>query len=150
MTDNKLNRMMREEHDCWLKSRGPDGGSLNEFQAHLAKLMETNSEWRNAAIEEYADAVFAAWKALRTRMPKPRPLRPSEDTKQVHRDFATVRDLYGHADFMLKQAKTKAQRAEAERLMDVADMARERAGGNLDFKMRDLVDAVWPARDTRQ
>ena len=52
--DSKLDRMMREEKERWLKSCGAAGGSLTEFQAHLAKLVETDSEWRDAAIEKSA------------------------------------------------------------------------------------------------
>ena len=149
MTDSKLNRMAREEKARWLKSCGAEGGSLSEFQAHLVKLMETDSEWRSAAIETYADEMIVAWKAGRKTMPEPRP-RKGDDTVQVHGDFATVRDFIAHADIMLKRAKTKAQRVEADRLMMAAEEARERAGGDLDTLVRDIRDQVWPARDTRQ
>jgi hypothetical protein len=123
--------MMRDEKERWLKSRGAAGGSLSEFQAHLTKLMETDSEWRDAA---------AAYKAGRKRLPKPRPIKESDGTTEVHREHATVRDLYSHADFMQKRAKTKAERAAAERMMDAADVARERAGGKLDTPLRNLRD----------
>jgi hypothetical protein len=61
-----------------------------------------------------------------------------------------VRDFIQHADWMQKSAETEAERAQADQAMTAAEDARERAGGNLDMKMRGLCDAVWPARETRQ
>ena len=130
--------------------RGDAGGSRSEFKAHLTMLMQTDSEWRAAAIENYANNLIAAYNAGRKRLPKPRTIRERDNTTQVHADFATVRDFYAHADIMQKRAKTKTERAEAERLMDAADAAKERAGGNLDMKLRDVSDHVWPASETRQ
>lgn len=150
MDDSKFGRMVDEEMVRWLKNCGEAGGSLSEFTAHLSVLMQTNSEWRSASAEHYADELIGAWKAGRKRMPKSRPIKERDNTRKVHHDHATVRDLYGHADFMQKRAKTKTERAEAERMMDAADVAKERAGGDLDMKLRDIWDQVWPATETRQ
>ena len=146
MDDSKFYRMVREEKRRWLKSRGVAGGSLTEFKAHLTKLIQTDSEWRDASAEDFADRLFD--KAGRIRRLKPQP--EIDDTTQVRIDHVTVRDLIEHARIVSRQAKTKAQRAKADRLMDAADVAKERAGGNLDIKVRDIRDQVWPARETRQ
>jgi hypothetical protein len=139
MDDSKFHRMAREEKRRWLKSRGDAGGSLTEFTAHLTKLIQIDKSWSDAAREQFVASLG-----------RNGPIRESDNTTQVHADFVTVRDLLHHARFTSRQAKTKAERAEADRLMDAADVAKERAGGDLEMKLRDIKDQVWPASETRQ
>ncbi len=72
------------------------------------------------------------------------------DDELVSIECATVRDLFIHARTQMHRARTKAEQDEAARMMDAADAARERAGGNLDIRLRDICDSVWPASETRQ
>jgi hypothetical protein len=145
MDDSKFYRMAREEKRRWLKSRGDAGGSLTEFTAHLTKLIQIDKSWSDAAREQ-----FVASLGRNGLPPKQRPIRESDNTTQVHADFVAVRDLLHHARFTSRQAKTKAERAEADRPMDAAHVAKERAGGDLEMKLRDIKDQVWPASETRQ
>jgi hypothetical protein len=142
--------MADEEQERWFKGRGETGGSFTEFTAHISKLMQTDDEWRAAAIERYAEKLVAACKAGRKRLPRTRPVKDSDNTTQVHVDFATVGDFISHADRLQKRARTRAERAEADAAMMAAETARERAGGNLDAHLRDIRDQVWPASETRQ
>ena len=143
MTDSKFDRMVREERDRWLKSRGDAGGSFAEFKAHIGRLVRTDDAWAAAFVEHVADEVWADRK-----LPKQLPI--DENERQVHPEFATVRDLIRHADLMQKRAKTKAERAAADAMMMAAETARERAGGKLDTPLRYIRDKFWPARETRQ
>lgn len=147
-SDSKLYRMIDKEELRWLRSRGAAGGTLAEFTAHITMLMETDDEWRALAIEQYAEKLVAAYKAGRKRLSKPRPIKGADETR-VHMDHATVADFIGHADFLQRRAKTKAERAEADAMMMAAETARERAGGNLDTPLRAVSDEAWPARETR-
>lgn len=148
-SESKLDHMVADEELRWLRNRGPAGGSLAEFRAHISMLMQTDDEWRALAIQWYAEKLVAACKAGRKRLPKTRPIKGDDET-QVHVDFATVADFISHADLLQKRAKTKAERAEADALMMAAETARERAGGKLDTPLRDIRDQVWPASETRQ
>jgi hypothetical protein len=111
--------------------------------------MQTDDEWRGAAIEQYAEKLVAAYKAGRKRIRRPQPIK-DDGARQVHIDSATVRDFIGHADLLQKRARTRAERAEADAAMMAAETARERAGGKLDTPLRDVSDAAWPERETRQ
>jgi hypothetical protein len=124
---SELDRMVSEERERWLKSRGEAGGSFAEFTAHISTLIRTDDEWRAAAIQKYAEKLVAAYKAgrLPKRMRKPRPIKGGGET-QVHVDFATVGDFISHADLLQKRAKIRAERAEADAAMMAAETARER------------------------
>lgn len=117
----------------------------HRVHSHLNKLVQTDKSWSDAAADH-----FAASLGRNGLPPKRRPIRESDNTTQVHRDHMTVRDLLHHARLTSRQAKTMAERAKADRLMDAADVAKERAGGDLDMKLRDIRDQVWPASETRQ
>jgi hypothetical protein len=146
MTESKLDRMLTDERLRWLKSRGAAGGSLPEFKVHIGKLFETDSAWRDAADDALAGKMLAFFET--GRMPKePPPVDENEQT--VLAEFATVRDALTDALLAQGRAKTKAEVTEADRLMTIAETALERAGGNKDTFLRDLHDAVWPARETR-
>ena len=51
-----IDELIREEQGRWLLSRGEEGGTLAEFQAHLAARMETDPEFT-------ARVMIAEWKA---------------------------------------------------------------------------------------
>ena len=150
MTDSKLNRMAREEKARWLKSCGAEGGSLSEFQAHLVKLMETDSEWRSAAIEHVRrrnDRRVEGGAQDDARAPTAQGRRHCAGPRRFRHRARHHRPRRHHG---CERAKTKAQRVEADRLMMAAEEARERAGGDLDTLVRNIKDQVWPARDTRR
>jgi hypothetical protein len=149
-----VGQFLRKERDSWLESRGAAGGTEAEFEAHVTGLLETDDSKRAALLEAFAqDYVMAESKKIEARLAEiafpPRCGNPADD-ELVHVNHATVGDLCCHAVTMLRRAKTKAQRIEADRLMMAAAAAKERAGGSYAVLLRDIHDKVWPASETRQ
>ena len=59
---------------------------------------------------------------------------------QVHAHYATVGDLCAHAHAMARRARSKRQRAEADRLTTLAGILTEAAGGDPSVMLRMLID----------
>jgi hypothetical protein len=64
--------------------------------------------------------------------------RDDEGDWQVHHLYANVGDLISHAKAMTHRARGHRQRAEAERLTKLANLAKDLVWGDLSFRLRDI------------